>query len=84
MPQFYELIDIFVVSRQDAAVTRLVTPLKPFEAMAMKRAVVTSNLDALQEIVTDNETGLLFQAGNLSSLVETIKRLVTDEKLIQV
>ena len=50
--------------------------------MAMKRAVVTSNLDALQEIVTDNETGLLFQAGNLSSLVETIKRIVTDEKLI--
>ena len=82
VPQFYELIDIFVVSRPDAAVTRLVTPLKPFEAMAMKRAVVTSNLDALQEIVTDNETGLLFQAGNLSSLVETIKRLVTDEKLI--
>ena len=82
VPQFYELIDIFVVSRPDAAVTRLVTPLKPFEAMAMKRAVVTSNLDALQEIVTDSETGLLFQAGNLSSLVETIKRLVTDEKLI--
>ena len=82
VPQFYELIDIFVVSRPDAAVTRLVTPLKPFEAMAMKRAVVISNLDALQEIVTDNETGLLFQAGNLSSLVETIKRLVTDEKLI--
>ena len=80
--QFYELIDIFVVSRPNAAVTRLVTPLKPFEAMAMKRAVVTSNLDALQEIVTDSETGLLFQAGNLSSLVETIKRLVTDEKLI--
>ncbi|MEC7238527.1 MAG: glycosyltransferase [Candidatus Thermoplasmatota archaeon] len=82
VPQFYELIDIFVVSRPDAAVTRLVTPLKPFEAMAMKRAVVTSNLDALQEIVTDNETGLLFQAGNLSSLVETIERLVTDEKSI--
>ena len=82
VPQFYELIDIFVVSRPDAAVTKLVTPLKPFEAMAMKRAVVTSNLDALQEIVVDNETGLLFQAGNLSSLVETIKRLVTDEKLI--
>ena len=82
VPQFYELIDIFVVSRPDAAVTRLVTPLKPFEAMAMKRAVVTSNLDALKEIVTDNETGLLFQAGNLSSLVETIKRLVTDEELI--
>ena len=82
VPQFYQLIDIFVVSRPDAAVTRLVTPLKPFEAMAMKRAVVTSNLDALQEIVADNETGLLFQAGNLSSLVETIKRLVIDEKLI--
>ena len=80
--QFYDLIDIFVVSRPDTAVTRLVTPLKPFEAMAMKRAVVVSNLDALEEIITDNETGLLYQAGSLSSLVETIKRLVTDGKLM--
>lgn len=82
VPQFYDLIDIFVVSRPDTAVTRLVTPLKPFEAMAMKRAVVASNLDALREIITDNETGLLYQAGNLSSLVKTIKSLITNEKLI--
>ena len=38
--QFYDLIDIFVVSRPDSRVTRLVTPLKPFEAMMMKKAVV--------------------------------------------
>jgi len=82
VPQFYDLIDIFVVSRPDTAVTRLVTPLKPFEAMAMKRAVVVSNLDALKEIITDNETGLLYQAGDLSSLVDTILRLINDEKLI--
>ena len=28
-----DLIDIFVVSRPDFRVTKLVTPLKPFEAM---------------------------------------------------
>ena len=48
---FYDLIDVFVVSRPDTRVTRLVTPLKPFEAMRSGRAVVMADLPALAEIV---------------------------------
>lgn len=80
---FYDLIDIFVVSRPDSRVTRLVTPLKPFEAMAMGRAVIASRLPALQEIITEGETGLLFDADNVNSLTETITELINDNELLQ-
>ena len=40
---YYSLIDVFVVPRRDVGVTsQLVTPLKPYEAMAMERVVVMS------------------------------------------
>ena len=69
---FYDLIDIFVVSRPDTRVTRLVTPLKPFEAMAMGKVVIASELPALEEIIDDGKTGLLFQPGKVSSLCNAI------------
>ena len=80
--QFYDLIDIFVVSRPNSRVTRLVTPLKPFEAMAMKKAVVASKLPALEEIIDDGNTGLLYHADDVDSLVEIIERVLSDDELI--
>tara|TARA_B100001248_G_C27366086_1_gene449084 strand:- start:116 stop:1504 length:1389 start_codon:yes stop_codon:yes gene_type:complete len=80
--QFYDLIDIFVVSRPNSRVTRLVTPLKPFEAMAMKKAVVASKLPALEEIIDDGNTGLLYHADDVDSLVENIERVLSDDELI--
>ena len=46
---YYSLLDVFVVPRRHVGVARLVTPLKPYEAMAMERAVVVSRVDALME-----------------------------------
>ncbi len=80
--QFYDLIDIFVVSRPDSRVTRLVTPLKPFEAMMMKKAVIASKLPALEEIIDHGKTGMLYKADDASSLVETIEQILADEKAI--
>lgn len=77
---FFDLIDIFVVSRPDSIVTRLVTPLKPFEAMAMGKVVIASKLPALQEIITHNETGLLFEAGNVEDLSDTIESCIGNEE----
>ena len=76
---FYDLIDVFVVSRPDTRVTRLVTPLKPFEAMRSGRAVVVADLPALSEIVEDGETGCLYPAGNAQALAETIHDLLQDK-----
>ena len=46
--------------RTNDRVSQLVTPLKPYEAMAMEKALVVSAVGALLEIVTEGETGLTF------------------------
>ena len=51
--------------------------------MAMGRAVIASRLPALQEIITEGETGLLFDADNVNSLTETITELINDNELLQ-
>ena len=76
---FYKLIDVFVVSRPDTRVTRLVTPLKPFEAMYHSRPLVMSDLPALAEIVENGENGILYPPGNLSGLVESISSILADK-----
>ena len=79
--QFYELIDVFVVSRPDTRVTRLVTPLKPFEAMRSGRAVVMSDLPALSEIIENGKTGRLYPAGDAQGLSNIIQELLEDESI---
>lgn len=78
---FYDLIDVFVVSRPDTRVTRLVTPLKPFEAMRSGTAVVMADLPALAEIVEDGETGRLYPAENSQELAKIIDELMLDGEL---
>ena len=72
---FYDLIDVFVVSRPDFRVTKLVTPLKPFEAMRGECAVLVSDLPALSEIVNDGVTGRLFKSGDVEDLANCIEEL---------
>jgi glycosyltransferase involved in cell wall biosynthesis len=78
---FYDLIDVFVVSRPDKRVTRLVTPLKPFEAMQAGCPLVMSDLPALAEIVTDRETGRLYPPEDVRSLADIIQELLEDKSV---
>ena len=61
-------------------VTELVSPLKPFEAMAMEKAVIASDVHALTEIVQHEHTGLLFEKGHASSLAIALLRFIEDEE----
>ncbi len=79
--RYHQALDIFVVPRQDHAVTRAVTPLKPVEAMASARPVVASDLPALCEIVVDGETGITVGAGDVDGLANALERLVDDAEL---
>ncbi len=79
--QYYDLIDIFVVSRPDYPVTRTVTPLKPFEAMAQSLPVIVTNLPALSEIVENLVTGIVTESNELSSLVKAIEELIQNSTL---
>lgn len=80
---FYDFIDVFVISRPALRVTKLVTPLKPLEAMAMGKALVVSDLPSLREIIKENETGLLYSPGKPDDLAEKCITLLQDPALRQ-
>lgn len=70
--RFYSVMDILPFPRTRARVCELVTPLKPYEAMAMGKTVMVSDIPALREMVSDGNTGLMFQPEDAASLAEAI------------
>jgi len=81
IPGVYALIDVLVYPRYSMRLTELVTPLKPLEAMAMGKALVASDIGGHRELIRNNETGLLFPAGNKIALAESIGSLLKDHAL---
>ncbi|MEM1093598.1 MAG: N-acetyl-alpha-D-glucosaminyl L-malate synthase BshA [Bacteroidota bacterium] len=55
--------------------------LAALEAMACGVPVVATNIGGLPELVLDDETGFLFELGDLDGFVEKTRRLLTDEGL---
>ncbi len=78
---YYSVIDVFVVPRTANRVAQLVTPLKPYEAMALERPLVVSDLPALREIVIPGETGLTFEPENPVDLADVLASLLDDPGL---
>lgn len=72
---YYAQLDVFVIPRIDERAARLVTPLKPFEAMALGVPLVVSNLPALREIVGDGARGEIFTTGDAMALADVLERL---------
>lgn len=77
--RYYSLVDVAPFPRLPLPVCEMVSPLKPFEAMAMEKAVVVSSVAALTEIVTDGRTGRVFVKGDASDLARVLHELVEDE-----
>ena len=78
---YYSLIDIAPFPRKALPVTEMVSPMKPLEALAMEKAVVVSSVGALNEMIDDGVTGLVFQKGSITDLAEKLERLISDEEL---
>jgi glycosyltransferase involved in cell wall biosynthesis len=57
------------------------SPLKLFEYMAAGRAIVSTDLPAVAEVVKNEESALLVPAGNLEALADAIARLYADPAL---
>jgi len=77
----YALIDAFIVPRRDERAARLVTPLKPFEAMAMARPLIVADLPALIEIAPDGVRGLAYPTEDPAGLARAVGRLIDDPQL---
>ncbi|NUP00465.1 MAG: glycosyltransferase [Nonomuraea sp.] len=76
--QAQDAIDIFACPREDLRVCRLVTPLKPVEAMALGKPVVLSDLPALSELVGSDGAGLLVPPGDPAALAKALAGLRED------
>jgi glycosyltransferase involved in cell wall biosynthesis/predicted TPR repeat methyltransferase len=76
--RYYGSIDIFVIPRTADRVSQLVTPLKPFEAMAAARPLVVSGVPALTEIVQDGVTGRVFRPEDPADLARVVEQLLND------
>ena len=74
-------LDVMVVPRLDRRVCRLVTPLKPVEAMALGIPVVASDLPALRELLDDGNSGTLVPAEDPQALAEAVGVLMEDTAL---
>jgi PEP-CTERM/exosortase A-associated glycosyltransferase len=73
--KYYSVIDVLVYPRKSMRLTELVTPLKPLEAMAMGKVVVGSDVGGIKELVTHNQDGFLFKAGNVDELAGLLIQL---------
>ena len=79
--RYYSLVDITPFPRKGQPVCEMVSPLKPFEAMAMEKAILSSNVAALREIVKDGYNGLLFEKDNVEDFAKKLEKLIDDKEL---
>ena len=75
------LIDIAPFPRKPQPVTEMVSPMKPLEAAAMKKAIVVSSVRALTDMIVDGENGLVFEKGNITDFAEKLSMLISDDNL---
>jgi len=79
--RYLSLADAVALPRKAFQVCKVVSPLKPFEAMAMRKAVVLTDLPALRDIVEDGVTGLIAAPEDPDDLAETLFKLAVDPEL---
>ncbi len=77
----YQLaLDAIVVPRKNEPVCRLVTPIKPIEAMGLGRPIIFSDLPALRELVPCN-AGVVVPAEDPESLALELMGIAGNEQL---
>ncbi|WP_271399349.1 glycosyltransferase family 4 protein [Salinicoccus roseus] len=78
---YYSIMDITPFPRKNEPLCQLVTPLKPYEAMAMGRRVIVSDVAALNEMVSDGVNGRVFKAEDVDALINAMLETIEDDAL---
>lgn len=78
----YDIFDCVIYPRKNLQVCRTTSSSKVFEAMAMSKAIIVSDLEAWKEIITNNVTGLFVKPDDVNDLVDKISLLIGDKKMI--
>ncbi|GAB2756590.1 glycosyltransferase [Streptomyces bullii] len=77
---YYAALDVFALPRTDERVCRLVTPLKPVEAMASGLPVVSSDLPAMRELVEPGVNGHLIHPTSPRVWADFLEKLLYCQK----
>jgi glycosyltransferase involved in cell wall biosynthesis len=78
--KYYQAIDIFVVPRRRDFASDYVTPMKPYEAMAVGSAVIMSELPVTNELLGDCARGLTFPCEDVGQLTARIEWLLANPR----
>lgn len=81
VPRYLSIFDITPFPRLPLPVCELISPIKPFEAMAMGKAVISSSVAALTEIVEPDVRGLVFDKGSSTDLAARLRRYLDSPEL---
>lgn len=89
-PQYRAMCDILLLPAQYKVsttssgrgdISRWMSPLKLFEYMASKRAIIASNLPTVCEVLRDGYNALLVQPDDIEGWVQALQRLSEDKEL---
>ncbi|MGO9519967.1 MAG: glycosyltransferase [Candidatus Korobacteraceae bacterium] len=81
--RYYSVVDVMVFPRLSVRLTEMVTPLKPLEAMSLKKAVLASDVGGHRELVEHENTGLLFRSEDVADFCVQAERLTSQPELRQ-
>jgi glycosyltransferase involved in cell wall biosynthesis len=79
--RYLSVFDITPFPRLPLPVCELISPIKPFEAMSMGKAVIASSVAALTEIVEPDVRGLVFDKGDHRALAAALERYLDSPEL---
>ncbi len=74
--------DILVLPNPASAIaTHATSPLKLFEYMASRKAIVATDLPSIREVLTDDVNAILVPPGDVDAMAAAIRRLANDRPL---
>ena len=79
--RYLSIFEITPFPRLPLPVCELISPIKPFEAMAMGKACIASSVAALTEIVEPDVRGLVFSKGDAVDFARQLARYLDDPQL---
>ena len=81
VPRYLGCFDIAVAAFRELDIDFCGSPIKLFEYMAARRAIVASDIGQIPEVVTHEQDALLVKPGDIPQLADAIVRLVYDPDL---
>lgn len=81
LPKAMSSADVMIVPFPKNEISDAASPVKLFEAMAMKKAIVASCVAGIEEVIDDGLNGMLVEPCDVNGWVKKISRLLSSKKM---